>query len=63
MTIPAPINYQSPITTHASPFLRACHRLPVDFTPVWFMRQVERYMVKYRAIREKLVILPNSPPK
>jgi uroporphyrinogen decarboxylase len=41
----------------APPFLAACRREPVPYTPVWLMRQAGRYMPEYRAVREKLGFL------
>ena len=38
-------------------FLKACRREPVDFTPVWFMRQAGRYMKEFQAVRAKHSLL------
>ncbi|MDA8234852.1 MAG: uroporphyrinogen decarboxylase [Clostridia bacterium] len=38
-------------------FLRACRREPIDYTPVWLMRQAGRYMSEYMEIRSKYTFL------
>jgi uroporphyrinogen decarboxylase len=40
-----------------SPFLKACRREPVPYTPVWLMRQAGRYMKEYREVRGKTAFL------
>jgi uroporphyrinogen decarboxylase len=40
-----------------APFLRACRRQEVPFTPIWLMRQAGRYMPEYRAVRSKHAFL------
>src|SRR5919205_1209062 len=40
-----------------SPFMRACRREQVPYTPVWLMRQAGRYMKEYREIRARHTFL------
>lgn len=40
-----------------SAFLRACRREPVDYTPVWLLRQAGRYQKAYRDIRAQIDFL------
>jgi uroporphyrinogen decarboxylase len=40
-----------------SPFMRACRREPVPYTPIWLMRQAGRYMQEYRQVRARVGFL------
>ena len=40
-----------------TPFMRACRRQPVPYTPVWLMRQAGRYMREYREVRARTTFL------
>ncbi|MDX6272507.1 MAG: uroporphyrinogen decarboxylase [Acidobacteriota bacterium] len=42
---------------HNSPFMRACRRESVPYTPVWLMRQAGRYMREYREVRARTTFL------
>jgi uroporphyrinogen decarboxylase len=38
-------------------FLKACWGQPVDYTPVWLMRQAGRYLPQYMAVRKNVTFL------
>ncbi len=40
-----------------SPFMRACRREPIPYTPIWLMRQAGRYMREYREVRARVGFL------
>jgi len=40
-----------------SPFMRACRREAVPYTPIWLMRQAGRYMKEYRDVRARMSFL------
>ena len=40
-----------------APFLRACRRQAVPYTPIWFMRQAGRSLPEYRALRGEASVL------
>jgi uroporphyrinogen decarboxylase len=40
-----------------SPFMRACRREAVPYTPIWLMRQAGRYMQEYREVRARMSFL------
>jgi uroporphyrinogen decarboxylase len=54
-SLPPPPDPQAP--WYDSSFLRACRREPVEYTPVWLMRQAGRYMAEYREVRAKTSFL------
>lgn len=43
--------------SHDSPFMKACRREKVPYTPIWLMRQAGRYMSEYRELRENTPFL------
>ncbi|MSR76629.1 MAG: uroporphyrinogen decarboxylase [Candidatus Omnitrophica bacterium] len=54
---PAIVDLSERALRRQSPFMKACFREPVPYTPVWLMRQAGRYMKEYNAIRSKVPFL------
>src|SRR3954468_20209012 len=53
--MPLTVNALMADATH--PFLAACRREKVPYTPVWLMRQAGRYMEEYRKLRAEFSFL------